>query len=179
MTAHAARLQFPGAPTSWRPWVFSIAAALTLAIVMNLIWWSLLSPTARPEDVDFVIPNGTAAAIAEGGLAPFIPTSFSLSEGSSIRVRNEDVVAHEVAGTLVRPGGVAVFEPSSSDQKSFTCSVHPSGYLGLNITKRPPLTSILLPSFLLGAPLGVVCALAVVIGKRLSLEPDEPPPSQP
>lgn len=159
-----------------RPWVTWIGAGLLLAFVLNLIWWALLSPSARPESKEFVIPKGTAAVVAAGGVAPFIPASFALREGARIIVRNEDVVEHTVANAVIPPGATGVIEPDPNSNE-LSCTIHPSGYLGIRITERPGLQSTILPTVLAGLPMGITAAAVVVIGKKLDTHgPDAPLP---
>jgi len=157
------------------PWIVPILSGVALGFALNLIWWGLLSPDARPGVQDFVIPKGTAAAVAAGEFPLFIPDALSLREGQVLRVRNNDVAPHEVAGREVPPGATeditlrTITLPGGVEQDQLVCTVHPAGYIGLSIDERPPLYSIITPSLLLGLPLGLLAAIVIALMKRLDM----------
>ncbi len=170
-------------PMAWRlprmpapgPWLVPVLAGVTLGLALNALWWAMLSPAARPGVQDFVIPKGTAAAVAAGEFPLFIPDALSLREGEVLRVRNDDVSPHQVAGRDVAPGATeditmrTITAPGSLAQDQLVCTVHPAGYIGLSIDERPPLSSIIVPSLLLGLPLGALAAVVIALMKRLDM----------
>lgn len=148
----------------WGAW---LGGGFALGLTLAVIWVWLLEPAVNPpQATDLVIPKGTAAAVAAGEPAPFIPTTLSLSSIRELRVQNNDVVTHKVAGFDVPPGGSATIKPDAK-AKALVCTVHPSGYLGLTIEERPGIAWILLLAFLSGVPFGALSGAIVFITRRL------------
>ncbi len=171
MTASARwRIATPGL----RFWAGWLGAGFALGLVLSVIWWALLEPAAAGNDVaELTIPAGTAAAVARGEPAPFIPNALSLGRNRELIVRNEDVADHKVGASTVPPGGVAVIKAAAGSE-DLVCTVHPSGYLGIEIDSRPGFETVLLQAALVGLPFGLAAAIAVRVGKHLQM--DEPAP---
>ncbi len=151
-----------------------VAVSLVAAWAIMLVWWALLSPSAQASDtLEIVVPEGTAAAVAAGRPAPFVPTSLSLPKGGSLRVINNDVVEHDVGGYQVPAGRTVTFDANASEGGTLTCSIHPSGYLALNLTERPGILSTIVPTLLLGLPAGIALAFVVGIAGKLKLDDDD------
>ncbi|MCC7365414.1 MAG: hypothetical protein IT303_13695 [Dehalococcoidia bacterium] len=152
-----------------------LLSAFAAAWALNFIWWLLLPVREEgPETVDLVIPEGTAAIVFEGKSVPIIPTAFELAPGSKLRVSNEDTVEHEIAGQAVPAGSVATIEVPT-DGGDIVCTIHPSGYLGLTLTERPGILSTIVPSLLLGVPLGVLLFLVIAIASSIQWSDDDAP----
>jgi|GEM_PF-3284997 len=158
--------------SSPRPWVFSILGAFALSLALNLIWWGLLKPDPPPEVTEFVIEPGTADAIARGQPA-FVPNSIQLLSGGYLLVRNNDYVPHQIAGVTLQPGEVAELDAPSEDG-TIACSIHPSGYLGVQLKEKPPITTMLGPTAILTALLGIPLGVIMRISSAIRL--DEPGP---
>jgi hypothetical protein len=157
----------------WGGW---LGAALIAGWALNLIWWFLLEPAAASATVsELVIPRGTADAIRTGAPA-FVPGAVSLPRGSTeLRVRNEDTIEHRVGEWGIPPGAVSIIRVKADG--ALTCTVHPSGYLDLALSARPPLKETILPTLLIGVPAGLAIAIAITIGQRLGMD-DDPPPDE-
>ncbi|MBI5948644.1 MAG: hypothetical protein HY875_10955 [Chloroflexi bacterium] len=151
-----------------------LAVSLVASWAIMLLWWALLSPSGDgAKTLEIVVPEGTAAAVAEGRPAPFIPTSLSLAKGGSLRVINNDVVEHDVGGYQVPAGRTVTFKANATGTGTLTCTIHPSGYLSLDLTERPSLASTILPTLLLGVPAGIALAVVVAIAGKLNLDDEE------
>ena len=148
-------------------WGVCIGAALVAAFALNMVWWALLSPEAQVDDeVTIVIPEGTAASVAGGGGSVFIRPSLELSPAGTLKIVNNDTVEHTVGDYKIPAGeSKSITAPEASEQ--FNCSISSSGTIGFHILKRPPLLSTVIPSVLLGAPLGAVLAIAILVASRL------------
>jgi len=165
------KLKIPSALLLGLAW---IAVALAVSWVVMLAWWALLSPSAQASGtLEVVIPEGTAAAVAQGRPAPFVPRTLSLPKGGSLRVINNDLVEHDVGGYQVPAGRTATFQAPAAEGGTLTCTIHPSGYLSLNLTERPALPSTILPTLLLGLPAGIALASVVGVAGKLKLDDDE------
>jgi len=133
---------------------------------MNLIWWGLISPDARRSEIDEVlIPRGTAEAIERGDAFAFLPNVYALPPGGKLRVINRDLASHTVGNVTVPPGATADVEAPASGQ--LVCTIHPAGYLDIQLKERPPLTTMILPAILLGVPMGLLAGAAVWVAQKL------------
>jgi len=155
-----------------RTFAWSMAGSLALAWVLSIAWWALLEPASASDEVyELVIPSGTAAAVAAGRPAPFIPNSLELGRQSSMLIRNEDVVAHQVGTWSVPPGGAITVEASESDD-TLSCTIHPQGVIGLQIDEQPPFVMTLISALGIGVPVGLIVGFASVVGGRLKMGDD-------
>ncbi|MCA9846012.1 MAG: hypothetical protein R3C29_10885 [Dehalococcoidia bacterium] len=149
---------------TWLPW---IGGGIGAAWALSMLWWALLEPAqARASEAELIIPEGTAAAVAQGAPAPFIPNSIELARNGDLTVINRDTQPHEVGSWTIPPGGRAVISAATEDGQ-FTCTIHPGGILGFSIDKRPSILTTLYAAFILGLPTGFVFGLASVITRRL------------
>lgn len=89
-----------------------------------------------PQEVQLVIPYGTAAEIRQGGANPQIPQSMSFVQGDVLIVRNEDTVAHQLGPLFVPPGTASALSLDSANDYNYTCTFTPTQYLGLNVLPR-------------------------------------------
>jgi len=160
----------------WAAWA---GAGYALGLALSLVWWALLEPSAAAGKVaELTIPRGTAEAVSRGEPAPFIPNSLSLGRNRELRVRNEDIVDHKVGASTVPPGGTATIKAAAGSQ-DLVCTVHPAGYVGLQVDRRPGFETVLLQAALLGLPLGLVAAGSVLVGRRISMDDEVSSPVSP
>jgi hypothetical protein len=145
----------------WLPWI-GIAAGT--AWILGFAWWMFLD--APPSgSVDFVIPEGTRAAI-DAGRPTFVPDNITLASGGTLRVVNNDSAAHLIAGSVVPPGSIAYV---TTDVRSgqLLCSVHPGGLDYDTATRGNFFLTTFTAAFALGIPAGLLCALVAMVTKRL------------
>ena len=150
-----------------RTWLFSIAGGWLAGLVLALVWALLITPLAQQNEVaDLTIPAGTAASVSAGQPAKFIPAQLLLGPNRKLRVRNDDVVEHIVAGKTVPAHSAATIQ-ASADAKSLTCTIHPSGYIGVGFDGAPGPLAVLFMATLVGLPVGVVFGGIVNLASRL------------
>jgi hypothetical protein len=156
-----------------------IAGALLFGWTLAIVWWAVLSPEAREEITnELVIPAGTAESIARGSSAAFVPGEIALRPGSRLFVVNNDTSEHTIGNAIIPPGAVAELT-APADGEGFYCTIHPSGFLGIDITQRPHFLTTVVPALLIGVPLGLMSAAAAWVGRRLDIgDGDEQPPEE-
>ncbi len=154
-------------PGSRRTWLLSILGGWAAGFVLALIWALLITPLAKQGEVaDLTIPEGTAATISGGQPSRFIPAQLLLGPNRKIRVRNDDVVAHIVAGKTVPAHSSATIQ-ASADAKSLTCTIHPSGLIGVGFDGSPGPLAVLFMASILGLPVGALFGGIVHLTKKL------------
>jgi hypothetical protein len=152
-----------------------VLAGLAIGGFFSVAWWWLLAPiNDAASTVEIDIPPGTAAAIARGETVSLVPDRLTLTRGGSVRVINRDSVDHTIGDLVVPSGGTATIRPKS-DATTLSCSAHPSGSLGLAPAVRPSLFEMVLPTFLIGLPIGAVCAFVAWVAGKLDLDDESPP----
>lgn len=126
--------------------------------------------TARPpQEIELVIPTGTAAKVAAGEQAPGIPEEMTFVLGDVLVVRNEDTEAHTLGPLLVPAGASASLPLNEEDNYSVTCSFSASSYMGLTV--RPPTT---LRTRLVGIAFAAIPTAAMLFVYSLAVFPVQP-----
>lgn len=121
---------------------------LLVALLSVLVAWIISelglmlqqdSNTARPpQQVELIIPAGTAEKVAAGEPAPGIPNEMTFVLGDVLVVRNMDSETHTLGPLLIPAGASASLPLYEEDNFSMTCSFNASSYMGLTV--RPPTT---------------------------------------
>jgi plastocyanin len=84
-------------------------------------------------DYDFLIPPGTASAIASGEQVEIVPAELVVEVGDSIRITNNDYEDHIVGVFFVAAGETLTQQFNSPGVLEGECSVHPSGEFSLRV----------------------------------------------
>ncbi len=121
-----------------------IRLIITLFISMALVWvgsevafYFLKENTDRvPEQIELVIPAGTADKVATGEPVPSIPDEMTFVLGDTLIVKNEDSVDHQLGPLWIPPRSKASLVLDAADRYAYSCSFQTSRYLGLNV-KQP------------------------------------------
>lgn len=136
---------------------------------ISIVAWLLLTggPTRAPGRIEYVIPAGTAQRIAAGEAVPSIPAKAVFVVGDILVLRNEDKVKHQF-GPFWVPAGTSVNIPlSEASSSNYLCSIHPSGTIGIDVQPPTNLWQILVPTLLLGVPIGGVLNIILRVVARL------------
>jgi hypothetical protein len=134
---------------------------------LNFAWWWLLPPS---RTVELVIPPGTSSYVSSGEAVSAIPEELTLRRGDRLLIVNDDSVVHEIGTALAAPGRTTRVEVTNDflgRDARLTCSIHPSGAIGLSSVARPPLMATLVPSLIAGVPLSFALLLAIMIAGQL------------
>ena len=91
-----------------------------------------------PQEVELVIPPGTAEKVAAGEPVPSIPEEMTFVLGDVLVVKNEDAHDHQLGPLWVPAYSNASLKLEKADNFAYECSFQSSNYLGLNV--RPPTT---------------------------------------
>jgi hypothetical protein len=117
-----------------------ILAGIILAYLISEISYRLLNNKEtlqrEPQQVELVVPYGTAQRIIDGQSVPGIPSDLVFVVGDVLVVKNEDVVAHQIGPLWVPSKTSGVLSLDQADSFSYECSFEPSKYLGLDVRER-------------------------------------------
>ena len=117
---------------------------ITLLIALGVVWigsevafYFLKENTDRaPDQIELVIPAGTAERVAAGESVPSIPDEMVFVLGDTLVVKNEDSIDHTLGPLWIPPRSKASLLLDTADRYAYSCSFQPSQYLGLNV-KQP------------------------------------------
>ena len=130
-------------------------------------------PNVRDQanQVELVIPAGTAERIANGEPALGIPRRMSFVEGDLLIVRNEDSVSHQLGPVWVPPQSSGVLQIEAASDYSYACSFSESKYLGLEVEPRLTLNARLQGVVAMGLPSSVMIALYSILIAPIQKKP--------
>lgn len=153
---------------AWR-WVVSLLAGVALAGGLSGASWLLLSerPSRSPGQIDLTIPPGTAALVRTSTVPSVIPSSLTFVHGDTLVVRNQDSVDHLIGPFRVPAGETVTIDIERASPERFSCTIHPTGYLGVVVQRRTEPQSLLWPTLIIGLPLGTVFAAVQAIAMRI------------
>jgi hypothetical protein len=86
-----------------------------------------------PEEIELVIPPGTADKVAAGEPVPAIPDELTFVLGDTLVVKNEDVVDHQLGPIWIPPKTNAKLVLDAAERYAYACSFQNTRYLGLNV----------------------------------------------
>jgi hypothetical protein len=145
----------------WGRVLLSLVVGLVLAwgLSEGAFWMLRDSSDHEPQNVELVIPAGTAERVAAGEAVPSLPPDMVFVVGDVLVVKNEDTTSHQLGPVWVPPGASASLVMRDASKYSYTCSFQPSRYLGLDVRSRVTMRTRLLAVLLAGPPMGVLIAL--------------------
>lgn len=115
--------------------------------------------TRDPEQVELVIPYGTADNLAAGAPVREIPSSLRFVQGDILVVRNEDKVAHQLGPLFVPPNTSSVLNLDEATIYSYECSFEPSKNIGLTVLPRITASTRINAILAIGLPTGMMLAV--------------------
>ena len=118
-----------------------VRLALTFVAALILVWvgsevafYFLRSSTDRtPQEIELVIPAGTAAKVEAGEPVPVIPDEMTFVLGDTLVVNNKDQVDHQLGPLWIPPGTKASLVLDAAQRYAYACSFKTTRYLGLNV----------------------------------------------
>jgi len=122
-----------------------------------------------PQQVELVIPRGTAAKVAAGELVTGIPEEMTFVLGDTLLVRNEDDVDHQLGPLWIPSRASASLLMEVPERLAYTCSFQPSQYFGLVV--KQPTTWI---TRLIAIGLAVPATTAILFLYSLVIRPIQP-----
>jgi hypothetical protein len=132
-----------------------------------------VSEDRAPQQIELVIPAGTADRVARGQDPPGIPRTMVFVVGDTLVVSNEDSTAHQLGPLWVPPSTSASLSFDHTQSYAFACSFLAGKYLGLDVNEPVTLFTRIVGILSAGIPLGLLLALylvfAVLPAKRAKL----------
>src|SRR3972149_8053948 len=95
------------------------------------IRWQDENTARAPQEIELIIPAGTAAKVAAGQDAPSIPNEMNFVQGDVLVVINHDSQPHTLGPLYVPANGSASLPLQEADRSAVTCSFSATEHLGL------------------------------------------------
>lgn len=151
-----------------RAWLILFLLGPIFVGAFSVAGWVIYGGTTRaPGRIEYVIPAGTAERVAAGEAVPSIPAKWVLVAGDVLALRNEDGVNHQLGPFWIPAGTTLTIPLERASTFSYICTIHPSGSVGLEVLPPNSWLRTLVPTLLLGAPLGGVLVVVVCLAGRL------------
>ncbi len=157
-----------------------VVRRVTLSMLVGVVFGFLISEvgfrlqknveTRPPEQVELVIPAGTAERIARGESTPSLPAEMKFVVGDTLVVRNEDLTTHQLGPLVVPPGSSASLVLDQEQNYAFQCSFQPTKYLGLDVQEPLTITTRLTGVLFGGLPMGALLAVYSLVAWPIKKE---------
>ncbi len=160
-----------------RKWIeaFLLIAGSTLVVFLLSSLALLIYTNGSREPTVHVldIPPGSWELIEQGENPLKIPPTWIFYADDTLVLDNRDDVAHTLGNWYVPPNTVRRFELQPAYGRFFTCSLHPSGGITLDIQPRDYDFSIIAyPVFGFGIAVGIILWIGLNVMRSLDREPD-------
>jgi hypothetical protein len=119
--------------------VVTVFSIVIIAIGNEAFYLLQKEPHERaPQQVELVIPFGTAEMVSRGEAVASIPEEMVFMVGDTLLVKNEDSVSHQLGPVWIPANASASLSMDNANRYVESCSFQPSQYLGLDV--RTPIT---------------------------------------
>ncbi len=148
--------------------VIVVAATLLVFGLSSVALLIYTDGSREPTTHTIDIPPGSYDLIVQGQNPLDIPPSWTFYADDTLVLDNRDDVPHTLGNWVVPPNTIQAFELQPAYGGFFTCSLHPSGAITLNIQPRDyDFGIIALPTFGFGIALGIVILMVLLMLRSL------------
>jgi hypothetical protein len=121
-------------PLLKRALLLLVVAVVMMVIISEGAYWLQKDDLSRePQNIELVIPEGTAGTIEEGESPPTIPEEMVFIVGDVLVVKNEDVSDHELGPLWIPAGKSASLVLEHENEYTYSCSFQQSRYFDLTV----------------------------------------------
>lgn len=144
--------------------LFSILLGLVVAAVSIEVSYQVLKRENRePEQIELVIPSGTAQDVANGQAPPSIPEDMTFVVGDTLVVVNQDEVDHQLGPLWIPAGTSASMSLDTEENYILDCSFQPGKVFGMDVLQPVTLGTRLTGILFAGIPLSALFAVYSVL----------------
>lgn len=145
--------------------LISMLLGLAAAVLISELAFRLLGNTTSrpPEEIELIIPPGTAEKVAQGERV--MPEEISFVVGDTLIVVNEDNVAHTLGPLYIPAGASSSLKLDQPTNMSYSCSFQPSQDFGVSVEGLGNVDEALTPGtriygiLIAGIPMGALFAV--------------------
>jgi hypothetical protein len=150
----------------------SMLLGILISLAVSEVTFLFLRETARPpQDIEIIIPEGTADLVARGEQPPSLPQDMTFVVGDTLIVKNRDDVNHQLGPLWIPAGASARLELGEADNFAFECSFQPSKSLDLDVREALTVSTRIYGILFSGIPLGTLIALYSFIVPQRKKDP--------
>jgi hypothetical protein len=117
------------------------------------------SADRQPQQVELIIPYGTAKQVQEGVYNRSIPTDMTFVQGDVLIVRNEDEVPHQLGPLWVPANTSSALKLDTANEYSYECTFQPTKFMGLDVRPYVTTSTRVQGVLAIGLPTGMMLAL--------------------
>ncbi len=144
------------------------------AVTMEIAYQLLKRENRAPEQIELIIPAGTAESVAQGQAPPSIPEDMTFVIGDTLVVVNQDDIDHQLGPLWIPAGTSASLNLDTEQNYVFECSFQPTKVLGIDVLQPVTIGTRLVGMLFAGFPLGALFAVYSVLLTRDKAKEKEP-----
>lgn len=155
--------------------VISMLLGVLLAAITTEVAYQMLKRENRePQQIELVIPAGTAQNIDNGQTPPSIPEDMTFVVGDTLVVVNHDEVDHQLGPLWIPPGTSASLHLDTEQNFILDCSFQTTKVFGINVLQPVTLGTRITGILFAGFPLGALFAVySILIGRDKKSEEED------
>ena len=144
--------------------LISFLLGILVAAVSTEISYQVLKRENRePQQIELVIPAGTAQNVADGQVPPSIPEDMTFVVGDTLVVVNQDEVDHQLGPLWIPAGTSASLHLDTEENYIVDCSFQPAKVFGMDVRQPVTLGTRLTGILFAGFPLGALFAVYSIL----------------
>lgn len=142
-----------------------LLGVLLAAITTEVAYQVLKRENREPQQIELVIPAGTARNIENGQAPPSIPDDMTFVVGDTLVVVNRDEVDHQLGPLWIPSGTSASLNLDTEQNFILDCSFQTTRVFGINVLQPVTLGTRITGILFAGFPLGALFAVySILIG---------------
>jgi hypothetical protein len=136
---------------------------LVAAVTIEISYQVLKRENREPQQIQLVIPAGTAQNVASGQVPPSIPEDMTFVVGDTLVVVNQDEVDHQLGPLWIPAGTSASLNLDTEENYILECSFQPTKVFGMDVLQPVTLGTRLTGILFAGFPLGALFAVYSIL----------------
>jgi hypothetical protein len=136
---------------------------LVAAVTIEISYQVLKRENREPQQIQLVIPTGTAQNVANGQVPPSIPEDMTFVVGDTLVVVNQDEVDHQLGPLWIPAGASASLNLDTEENYILECSFQPAKVFGMDVLQPVTLGTRLTGILFAGFPLGALFAVYSIL----------------
>jgi hypothetical protein len=152
--------------STFRRILISLLLGFLIAAITTEVSYQVLKRENRaPQDIELVVPAGTAEQVAAGQAPPSLPEDMTFVVGDTLVVINQDDVDHQLGPLWIPPGTSASLNLDTEQNFILDCSFQPTKVFGIDVLQPVTLGTRLTGILFAGVPLGALFAVySILVG---------------
>ncbi|MEN4011175.1 MAG: hypothetical protein AB1453_07310 [Chloroflexota bacterium] len=150
-----------------RLWL-SLLISMVFAFAVSEVSYQLVKDSGErpPQNVEIIIPAGTAERISAGEAGPALP-EMRFVEGDTVTVRNLDHVAHQLGPLFVPPDTAGILTFDRPSLYAMECSFQQSRSVSIDVLPRAKTSDRVFGVISIGLPTWILLWLYTLVVKPL------------